>query len=474
MPDSLKKILRHVLFALFIFIATFSLLHMWLVQYFFFLVYYAALYVTSERAGGKMTPVMRLIEAALSIYLFGISMMVLLTGIYFAPAFFFAALLFVSVWVILMALKKVSVPRFLFLSLFFPFLCLSFVPDPMLQKQFLNDCARVKSSMQVKPLLTFCDKNWTDGLSPFLKEKNLGSLSHNADSPRAVLVTNDADTVYFSFGRPTYRKPKEFYYAVVKFNRRTGKIAGAIPSSSLIHLAYDGKRKIIYGTALDEDKVYVIDEKTFTLLKKIPVATHPIDAAVDEASNTLVVLCDYGVYLYDPVTGREKNAFEPHMAPNMFAFSAKFQKAYVCGYATVFPMRVINIVSGALDRARAGWIPPFSMLCSGVALDEGQNTLFVSASLESRVYAYHADTLERLFRFHVPRGIRDIEYDAEKQMLYAGNYITGNLEVIDAYGQDLRQEIFVGKRIRDIYYSAAAKKVYAATSLGFFEISPLQ
>ncbi len=468
----LRSVPRHFAFLMFIFIATFPMLHMWLVQYFFFWVYYLLLYIQSERNGGKMTPLLRLMEAGLSVYLFALNTMTFLTGIYFAPAFFGAAALFVCVWLFLMALKKLPVPRFFFLSAFFPFLCFAFIPDPVIQKQLIKDCSRVVYQQEVKPVLSFCDKDWIKKFSPFLSKRNLRHLLNNSDSPRAVLTTDDPDFVYISFGRPNYRKPKEPYFAVAKINRRTGKIAGAVASSSLLHLAYDRKHKRIFGTALDENMVYVLREKPFKLEDKFPTALHPIDVFADESTDTIYVLSDYDVALYDLETFEKKRAFTPSLAPNMFVVSPKFKKAYVCGYATTFILRAVDTVTGSIVRTRAGWVPPFSMLCSGTVLDEKQGIAFVSVPLERRLYAHDALTLQRLYRFHVPRGIRDIDYDPEKELLFAGNYITGNLEIIDPFTQMRVKHIFVGKRIRDIFFSPVTKKVYVATSLGFFEVTP--
>jgi len=245
-----------------------------------------------------------------------------------------------------------------------------------------------------------------------------------------------------------------------------------MPTPTLIHMAYERKRKRIYATSLDENKVYVLDAKAFSVIRKVPVALHPIYVYVDENTNTLFVVCDFGVYGYDLQTFKEKENFNPRMAPADAVLSTRLHKIFMCGYATSLPFRVLSMFNGSLVKKRLGWLPPFSLFCSACSLADEENVVFVSMPLQGKVYMYRADTSSLITWFYVPKGIRRMAYSPSHKRLYAGNYITGNLEVIDPFAQKVVNKIFVGKRIRDVFYSHATKKVYVASSLGFFEVSP--
>lgn len=472
MGARVKTFARRALFVFFIFAATFPLLNMIPMQYLFFIVFYLLMYVLSERTGGRMTPLLRLMEAGLSLYLFSMNTLSFLSGVYFTPELFYGTLALVLAWLFFMALKKAPVPRFFFLSVLFPFLCFAYIPENVLQDRMLWDCPRIEENSRVQALFSLCDWRWKETLKPYFTKKNYASFVRHSGFTRTVFVTDNPKVAYLAFGRPNYRKHKEPQHALIKVDRVTKKIISALPASTIIHMAHDKKRGLIYATALDENAVYAVDETTFTLRREIPVALHPIYVFVDGASDALLVVCDFGVYVYDLKTFKEKRHFVPHMAPSFASVDRGFTKIFMCGYSTTFLVRSISLNDGSMERNRAGWIPPFSLFCSVCSLDDEEGVLFAAMPMQRRIVAYRAEDLQFLYHFPVSGGIRDMDYDPVRKKLYAGNYITGNVEVIDPFARKTEKKIFVGKRIRDIFYSHATKKVYAATSLGFFEVTP--
>ncbi|MCB9477387.1 MAG: hypothetical protein H6685_10990 [Deltaproteobacteria bacterium] len=109
-------------------------------------------------------------------------------------------------------------------------------------------------------------------------------------------------------------------------------------------------------------------------------------------------------------------------------------------------------------RVRVGW--------STFGVVAAADRYFVARPLASEVVVVNADTLEIERRIDVGYGVRDIEYDAGRGVLFAGNYFDGTVDAVDpATGQRLGR-LFAGRLLRGLLYEPTRDRLFIAAGCG--------
>ncbi len=120
---------------------------------------------------------------------------------------------------------------------------------------------------------------------------------------------------------------------------------------------------------------------------------------------------------------------------------------------------VIDVDRFSIDRTlRVGWSS------FGIALHERK--LFVARPLAREVVEIDADTLEIVRRIEVGYGVRDLEIDKRRGLLFAGNYYDGTVDAVDVQNGERVARLFVGSLLRGISLCVDGRFLYCATGCG--------
>ena len=133
-------------------------------------------------------------------------------------------------------------------------------------------------------------------------------------------------------------------------------------------------------------------------------------------------------------------------------------------------------IDGTLTRYRApSFIQEASAKLRGayffnLELDEKGGRLFASST--SRGFLYELDPLTLAIRQEAPidRGVRFAAYDTVRNILYVGNYFTGELMVIDPKTLQQLGSVYLGPRLRWLEITADKQRLLIASGFGGFEV----
>ena len=96
--------------------------------------------------------------------------------------------------------------------------------------------------------------------------------------------------------------------------------------------------------------------------------------------------------------------------------------------------------------------------------------LYAASPANGRIYAFDADTLEIKRRYKAPRGVRSIDINSKKKVLYAGSFSSGKIVKIDIRTGKFLKEWNVGPLLRNIEFAPESGRLFAAGQCGVFEL----
>jgi hypothetical protein len=99
-----------------------------------------------------------------------------------------------------------------------------------------------------------------------------------------------------------------------------------------------------------------------------------------------------------------------------------------------------------------------------------QGRLLVSRFLNHRIDILDLDTMKTLGTIPAPFGVREIECDEQKNLLFAALYFEGGVAVIDLKTKKIITRGSVGINARGLAYDARTKKVYFSTEKGIYSL----
>ena len=202
--------------------------------------------------------------------------------------------------------------------------------------------------------------------------------------------------------------------------RRTLALPGV--RVAIFRLAPD--EKLLYLIPDDTTGVYLIDAERLALLGRAPHAEANTALLVDADRGRLVRLTNQGrVLLLD-----------------------RFSLA---------PLR---------DKRLAG------RLYFNVALDRRRGELFADCMSTGRLFALDRDTLATKRGGRNARGLRFLQYDAKRDLLYAGNFFTGDLVALDPATFAERARVYVGPRPRWVELTDDGDRLLVASGAGGVEV----
>ncbi len=92
--------------------------------------------------------------------------------------------------------------------------------------------------------------------------------------------------------------------------------------------------------------------------------------------------------------------------------------------------------------------------------------IFVARPLASQVVEIDADSLTVVRGIEVGYGVRDLEVDEKRGLLFAGNYFDGTVDAVDMKGGVRIGRIFIGQLVRGLGLGAGGRFLYCASGCG--------
>lgn len=133
-----------------------------------------------------------------------------------------------------------------------------------------------------------------------------------------------------------------------------------------------------------------------------------------------------------------------------------------------FPPALFKIDAGRLatDLRKRLWVPTLKVL-----YDAPRRRVYVASPLQSAVRVFDPETLEEGARIAAPYGVRDLDLDEARGILYEAGYFDGTLRAVDlAAGRALWEEK-LGRKLRGVYYDDAHRRLFAVSLCGVFEVT---
>jgi hypothetical protein len=222
---------------------------------------------------------------------------------------------------------------------------------------------------------------------------------------------------------------------IFRIDVKNGKVIDAVPVNYLPASNDDGQSKEVNGcrnvfeVVLDGNIIYALCEVSHSLVK-INAWNHQIIGELK-----LPGLDAYDM-VFDPVKRRIIST--DYWSPNLV---------------------VIDADRFSIDRTlRIGWSS------FGIVLHERK--LFVARPLAREVVEIDADTLKIVRRIEVGYGVRDLEIDKRRGLLFAGNYYDGTVDAVDVQNGERVARLFVGSLLRGISLCVDGRFLYCATGCG--------
>jgi len=242
-------------------------------------------------------------------------------------------------------------------------------------------------------------------------------------------------------------------------------------------LAISQQRKEVYALVYSRDhhSVLVADysDDGLRIKEVIPLPGEPRNVFVDLRNHNLILMLTdkppYRIVLYDMETLQpiRKLSRSPHSDADQFmAFSNDHKWIYLASMGLTHKLFEIDTDTYETVR-RKYFFWPFL----GIALDEPGGMIYCSSPLTYEVYKIDRAAFELVEKIPVAGGLSDLDIDPELRQLYNG-YYGGTLEITDLDSGELMGSIKLGHLLRNIYYDRRAKRLFACSGCGVFEIDP--
>lgn len=182
---------------------------------------------------------------------------------------------------------------------------------------------------------------------------------------------------------------------------------------------------------------------------------------LDPAAKRIYALCEvsHSLVRLDAETGQVTGYLE---LPGRDAYDMVLDPVRRRLFVTDYWSRTLSVVEVegfTLEKSiPIGW-SSFGIVLAG-------DRVFVARPLASEVVVVDADELKVVGRFPAGYGVRDLEVDEERGILYAGNYFEGTLDAIALDGGRRLRRVFVGKLLRGLLVDPDYDRLYLAVGCG--------
>ena len=290
--------------------------------------------------------------------------------------------------------------------------------------------------------------------------------------PREVRQDAREDALYITHGIGGGPARKETINSVVRVNLNDADDRSAIRGATSRAVAVNHKNGEIYVGMWAENCMLVLDGKEGKVKKRIPTNPRPWNLLVDYEENRLILLNEWEV-------SSKSSSIEVFDLDRLEKVGEKSYEK-ICAYAMVksrndgrlfisswFPGTLLSLDGNDFSIFKKRTM---SLCVFGLALDEAAGSLYVAIPVMAKIAVLDMDTLKTKYWISTEFSCRNLVMDDERNLLYAGGWINGTLDIIDLEARRSIKKLYLGRRLRGISQSADRRILFAVSQSGVFRI----
>lgn len=335
-----------------------------------------------------------------------------------------------------------------------------------------NDCSEMDAQPGMKPLYSLCAQE---------KQDTARQYTNDIFHCRHAFISSLKNTIYVGFGAETNQRGQ----VLLGIDENTGAITRAIPSYTIFRGWCLKEKKVCLNVVSPKNIIWLWDDENLRNLDHfvLPERDRPRFISVDAEKPIVYVVYEGNAVI---AVNMEKSAEAGKLViektlrlpTSALATVTNTKKRIVANTAHFFNPRIIVVEK---DSGETYTIPvgPLRILKSfgmffHVEGDPDHERAFVGAPFEGAVYMVDLDKKKEAWRLPLPVGVRDLGYDSRRQVLYASNFVNGDVYVIDVSGAKpvIKDKLFVGRRVRFFNYEKDEDFFLSASSNGFYIYYP--
>lgn len=337
-----------------------------------------------------------------------------------------------------------------------------------------HDCPRAESEPRVRFLLSYCDPGWEKKFHDVLGP----DAEIHARESRSIAVSEDGRFAFLGVGYEDEPEPWPFFV----IDRATGAIARAEAHRTLFDMACVPGTGRCFGSQPWESAIHVLDSSTTEFTDALRAPFKPRFLTVDPVRGRLVLTGALGVQLAfldaRTLAFDDHTALEPLRSPaSAAAYDPVRDRVFVTGemhsrtslkYATGPDYHFESFVDTIPD-----WLGHMGTSV-GLQLDRETRELYIAYTFSGEVGVFDVDTVTKKASIPLATGLRELAYDPARKLLFAANFLTGEVSVVDVRARKEIDRIFVGRLIRQITWAPRIERLVLTSANGFLEVDPLR
>lgn len=249
--------------------------------------------------------------------------------------------------------------------------------------------------------------------------------------------------------------------------------------------ALDCPRGKVWVPEMVQEKLWSVDLESFAVERPFEACDFAGPTVVDFDEERATLLGYPGgehLAAYDPATGQCRIVVDGGTIMG-FAVSSARQEAFVVRNGRLERCRLggseqCDVILKLYDEDLPRWMQSdrlnkatFVNHFNKIALDSRSNYVFATSLQSGRLYRVDRNTGAPAGELELERGIRWVQVDAVRRLVYVGGFVRGNFFVVDADTLSVRRRVFLGRKIR--YFEPLGDgTLIAATSAGVIEFDP--
>jgi len=267
-----------------------------------------------------------------------------------------------------------------------------------------------------------------------------------------------------------------------KNSGRFGKISYPENEVTISEILIDGPERMMISS---DGQIFVFgkgkDHGLYSLNNKLTIAKKlnsffAIDLILDDINKTAFLieeiiinyimpkLCIYDYqtqksYMYD---------LNKVFMPYGITYSKQHNAIYISGWFFSYQMIIVELSSNsAVSKIRTKTIGPFSL---DIKVSESRDLLYISRPLIGKIDVFRISNLSRIARISAPMWVREFALSDDGSLLFAPNYMTGEMAVIKTADSTQCATYNIGTSSRALAFSQARNSLIASNPSEIFEL----
>jgi DNA-binding beta-propeller fold protein YncE len=367
---------------------------------------------------------------------------------------------------------------FIFFLVAFPFVILVWV---FVFQNTTHQCSRLARQPGIKTLFSFCLNSWMSDIRPYFKDtKPPPNLNPGTRNPRSIFFSSMPGRVYLTTGM---EEDSNSVHLLILYDYDRGEILRINLFPSIFRGVCDEKNGRCFLLLSAVNEVAAIDDASGSVIKKVPTAGRPRFVVLDEESRLLFIALHAKPFIevihadsLEAISGAYRSlADSDFLYGNGLSYLIQdpISKDLFFGSDWILPF-FIRVDRHLMNYRRTFFSLPNYLqnlgLLMGFAIGRNTHRLYIGTPLEGSIYVYNLDTMKLEKKIRDTIGLREIALDEDRNLLFAGNYVSGFLSIFDLSNDRLLDRIFIGRKNRQILYDPKRRVVFVTSANGFFAV----